>query len=225
MKKRIGITRLAVGLSAPLAAQAQGTIYLSNLGQPSVGSAAVASDAWIAQLFITGTNSNGYTLNSIQLLTGGATGSPSGFSVMIYNSSPSHPPFNPSSTAPVNSLGSLSGPDPSVGGVFAYRASGITLSPGTLYFVVLAAATPVSQGSYVWQHADNTIILNPTDPWQLHDIYYGSSDGSSWSLHLRQGVFQLALDATAVPEPATYVLAGLGLICLNFWRRKIRQIK
>jgi hypothetical protein len=220
MKRILSSVFSTVGMLAPLFAQAQGTLYLSNLGQPSIGSAVVASDAWFAQLFITGTNFNGYTLNSIQLLMDGVSGSPSGFSVMIYNSSPPHPPFNPSSTTPVNSLGRLSGPDASVGGVFAYTASGITLSPATLYFVVLTAATPVSQGSYVWQHADNTIIRNPTDPWELEDIYYGSTDGSSWPLHLRQGVFQLGLNATAVPEPATYVMVGLGLVCLSVWRAR-----
>ena len=64
-------------------ADAQGTTYLSNLGQVSSGSLVLGSDAWIAQSFYTGTSPDGYYLNSVQLLTVPAVGSPSGFAVSV----------------------------------------------------------------------------------------------------------------------------------------------
>jgi hypothetical protein len=223
MKKMLGFVLSAFGLFAVQPAPAQGTLYLSNLGEPSVGSAVIGSDAWIAQLFYTGTNSAGYILDSIQLLMGSASGSPSAFSAMIYSSSTPHPPLNTFSSAPDNSLGSLSGLDPSAGGVFTYTASGLMLSPSTYYFIVHTAATPVAQGSYDWRSTANISILNPSDPWELKYIYYSSTDGSSWAAHLREGVFQLAIYATAVPEPSSIALLSLGgLFFVGSVRNRLR---
>jgi hypothetical protein len=135
---------LAVGLLAPQIVQAQGTTYLSNLGQPSSGSFPVASDKWIAQSFGTGTNSGGYMLNSVQLLMVAASGSPSSFDVSIYHVMAD----SGVGIIPVNSLGSLNGADPGAGGIFTYTASDIALLPETFYFIVVTSATPSAQGAY-----------------------------------------------------------------------------
>ena len=107
-----------IGLFAVQRISAQGTLYVSNLGQGPTGSTAIGSDSWIAQVFVIGTNSGGYALNSIQLLMNPASGNPTDFSVSIY-----------SSLSPIYDLGSLSGSGPAAGGIFTYTASGITLSP------------------------------------------------------------------------------------------------
>jgi len=140
MKKTILGLASAIGLFLPQLTAAQGTLYLSNLGQPSAGSSAAGSDQWIATLFHAGSNSGGYVLNSIQLLMGAASGTPSGFSVFLYDAS--------SSRQPNNNLGTLIGTDPAVGGTFAYAASDITLSPNGSYFVVITSASAVANGSY-----------------------------------------------------------------------------
>ena len=62
-----GVIVLVFGFLAPQITQAQGTIYLSNLDQPSTGSLAVGSDSWIGVPFLTGNNVGGYVLNSFQL--------------------------------------------------------------------------------------------------------------------------------------------------------------
>jgi hypothetical protein len=71
-----GIMSSVFGLLAQQILQAQGTTYLSNLDQSSVGSLAVGSNSWLAGIFETGTNPGGYVLNSIQLVrvTGGFAG-------------------------------------------------------------------------------------------------------------------------------------------------------
>jgi hypothetical protein len=80
-----GMIALAVGLSGPQTGEAQGTTYLSNLGGTSSGSTAVGSDSWLAVSFHTGNNPGGYFLDSFQLGINDETGTPSGFTVMLYS--------------------------------------------------------------------------------------------------------------------------------------------
>jgi predicted secreted protein len=212
MKKTILIAIvLTVEVFASQTIRSQGTLYVSNLEQTPTGSAAVASDAWLAQAFFTGTNSEGYILNSIQLPMNAASGSPSGFTVSLYS-------LNGNNGYPESSLGSLSGSDPTAGGLFTYTASDLTLLPSTVYFVVLTAATPVADGYYS-SSIVNTFTYSSENGWRITALL-NSTDGSSWALN-RPNQLQLAINATAVPEPATYALAGLGLAALSFWRRQL----
>lgn len=189
-------------------APAQGTLYVSNLGQTQTGSASIGSDSWLAQSFITGTNSAGYYLNSAQLLMGPASGSAGGFVVSLYS---------PLGNDPGSSLGSLGGSDPTAGGLFAYTTSGIMLSPSALYYVVVTAATPTAIGAYNWG-ATFGPSSRSGDGWIIPGNYSGSSDGSSWQSS-RQYTFQMAIYATPVPEPSTFalLLVGFGVLA---WRRR-----
>ena len=200
MKKTI-CSLLLAGLITPVVVRAQGTTYLSNLGNTSAGSVAIGSDAWIATPFFTGPNSSGYFLNSVQLRMGSASGSPSGFSVLVYNNT---------GRIPARGIGSLSGAEPTPGGTFIYTGSGMSLAPATLYFVVVTASTPIALGSYSWSYG-NTTAYNSSDNWFMGPDYYTSTDGSSWTSHLIQAnPFQFALNATAVPEPSSVALLCLG---------------
>ena len=71
-----GVMGLIVGLLSVQTVEAQGTTYLSNLGQTSAGSSSVGDDSWIAIGFKTGTNGAGYTLDFIQLRMIDASGNP-----------------------------------------------------------------------------------------------------------------------------------------------------
>jgi hypothetical protein len=186
----------------------QGTVYVSNLGQTPTASAAIGSDSWIAQSVITGTDSSGYTLNSIKLLMDAASGSPSGFNVSIYSSFSGEPNDN---------LGNLADSDPSAGGVFTYTASGLTLSDSTIYYVVVTSATPVAQGAYIWSMANAAV---GSDQWNIDDLYYSSGNGSSWAVGARGDAFQLAVYATAVPEPSVYGLLVLGSLFFGLRRSR-----
>jgi hypothetical protein len=195
-------------------AQAQGTLYLSNLAESSIASGAVGSDSWLAQGFFTGTNSSGYVLDSVQLLMGESSLSPIGFAVSVYSNS-GITGFDP----PGSSLGSLTGPDPTAGGLFTYTAtSGLTLAPSSFFFVVVTAETPVATGAYDWNSSETTLGQSP-DRWGLEDVYFSSTDGLNWG-YARSHLFQLGIYATEVPEPSTLALVGLGLVALSFGRRK-----
>jgi hypothetical protein len=203
-----GVIAFMVVLFARQIAFSQGTLtYLSSLGQPSVGSAAVGEDSWVASIFMTGGNLGGYELDSVELAMTPASGAPSDFTVMLYSSGPEF------SAVPVSRLDTLSGPtDPTTGGDYTYTASDLTLSKGTPYFIVITAGTPVASGAYAWSYTDSA-PANTMDLWQGGNALITSSDGVSWNVTLGDGP-QFAINATAIPEPKTFFLLVLG--CLIF---------
>jgi hypothetical protein len=207
------IIMFVVGLLAPQIVQAQGTTYLSNLGQLSIGSHAVASDSWLAADFFTGNNADGYVLNSVQLGMTDASGNPNGFTIMIYANS------NPDTILPGSSLGTLSGStDPVTAGTYTYApASNLTLSPNADYFIVLTAGTAVANGAYDWSRA-NTDTYNPSGSWRGGPgIFFTSSNGLNWNLSSPYA--QYAINATPIPEPS---ICGLSVLSglLFIWRHR-----
>jgi hypothetical protein len=209
-----GVVVVAVALLAPTIVQAQGTTYLSNLGQLSIGSHAVASDSWLAADFFTGNNADGYMLNSVQLGMTDASGNPNGFTIMIYANS------NPDTILPGSSLGTLSGSaDPVTAGTYTYApVSNLTLSPNADYFIVLTAETAVANGAYDWSRTD-TDSYNPNGGWSgERGIFFTSSNGLNWNLSSPYA--QYAINATPIPEPSSLSLLGaLALPAFLFFRR------
>jgi len=165
----------------------------------------------LAQAFYTGSNPEGYMLNSVSLLMDPASGSPTGFNLSVYSSS---------SLTPVLSLGSLSGPDPLAGGLSAFTSTGILLLPSSHYFAVATADTVGSQGAYNWSITAGVPLEGE---WDIRSIgHLMSTDGIDWQHLDRTRVFQLEIGATAVPEPSTFWLAllGLGLLAAGKWGRR-----
>ncbi len=206
------IAVLAATLLSPHAAQAQGTtVYLSSLSQTYTGARAVGSDSWLTELFVTGSNPGGYTLDSIRLGMADAAGIPSGFAVMLYADA-----GYSSEVVPGSSLGSLTGSaSPSTAGVYSYTpAANLTLSPGTPYFVVLAAGTAVAAGAYNW--GLSAYPPASSEGWsEGNGPNRSANGGSTWSAATPyQGIGQLAIYATPVPEPGVLSLAILGSLLL-----------
>ena len=155
---------LSVGLILPLQVLAQGTLFVSTLDQTPTGDAPVASDSWVAQEFFVGSNPQGYIIESVHLLMGAPSGSPTGFSVALYDAV---------GGSPGNHLGRLTGEAPSTGGIFAYSTAGIAVLPG-LHMVVVTADTPVALGAYDWSAGRGAI---GTDGWVIGHLYHISTDG------------------------------------------------
>lgn len=189
--------------------QAQGTVYLSNLGQASTGSFSVGSDSWLATDFYTGNNAGGYLLVSVQLAMADASGNPSGFTVMIYSA------VGPAGPIPGSSLGTLTGSlSPISAGTYTYTpTSSLILSPSTAYFIVLSAGTTVADGAYAWERAYPSTSYNPNGNWDGGGYEFRTSSGSlgSWG-YLGEYYPQYAITATPVPEPSSFSLwlAGIG---------------
>jgi hypothetical protein len=196
-----------VGLLLPQVVAAQGTLYVSNLRQTPTGSAAIASDSWVAQTFVTGTNSAGYLLNSVQLLMDTPSGTPSDFSVSIYSKTGDPHSFHLPGDLPQSRVGTLTGSAPATSGIFSYTAAGIALSPSTFYFLMATATTPAPTGSYTWSAASSFTQANG---FTIDDSYFASTDGSGWTPHIRQNVYQFAIYATAVPAPTLLKISAIG---------------
>jgi PEP-CTERM motif len=212
----VGVVVSAIGLVNPRTVQAQGTMtFLSNLGQTPGGSTSVGSDSWLAALFITGNNTAGYVLGSVQLGMGDAAGDPSSLSVMVYGNA------GPGRVSPGVSLASLTGsPDPESAGTYTYiPSSSLTLLPGADYFIVVTAGTTVANGAYEWSYAGAN-NYNPSGGWTGGGDA-GSINGSSWNIPT-SGFLQFAIKATAAPEPGVVGLFALGGLLVAFRRRKAR---
>ena len=211
MQKIIYTLIASVFLCGPMSTSTCGDLWVSNLDQFPIGSAAVGSDFWIAQTFyIDITDSNQYALDAVQLLMNPATGSPDGFAVSIFSA--------PADGLPQDYLGSLAGPAaPTAGGIYTYTASGITLSAG-IYSVLVTSSTSTNQGAFNWSASDRS-TQNGT--WNIASVYYTSSDGLNWQEHGRDEVFQMAIHATIVPDPATGWLLGAGLLSFSLCRRRL----
>jgi hypothetical protein len=182
--------------------EAQGTLYVSNLGQPSTGATPIASDSYIAQTFIVGTNAWGYRLDSVQLLMNTASPNASGFRVAIYRSSAS------SSLRPGSLLAELAGPSPQDSGVYSYSVNDLYLERGT-YFVVASAATQMTSGHYQWSQKQFGDTLG-SEQWTIFPSFCTSADGIIWDVS-REFTHQMAIYATPIPEPSASLLLLLGL--------------
>lgn len=198
----IGSAIFALQFLAPSETCAQGTMFLSNLGEPSAGAVAVGADSWLADPFHTGNNNGGYRLDSIQLLMSDPVGNPNGFSVSIYDDANRI-------EGPGNFIGSLSGVAPTSAGIFTYIASNITLGPLNRYWLVITSGTPVANGSFSWNLA-STSGFESSGSWKMRPYYYDSSaDGLIW-ISNGHTPLQFALNATLIPEPSSLVLLCCG---------------
>jgi hypothetical protein len=222
MKQTIigGVLAFAVALLAPQVVQAQGTVYVSSLNQTSTGSLPVGSDYWLAAGFVSGTNSAGYVLNSVQLGMTDASGSPNGFTAMLYGQG-----NQPVGVIPGSSLGTLDGSlNPVTSGIYTYTpASSLTLSPSTVYFIVLTAGTAVANGAYSW--SESAFPPSSSSGWGAGNAVLHSSNGiSGWYPTPYSGIAQFAINATAVPEPGVFSLLALGGLGFLWHRRKTKAL-
>ncbi len=207
MKNLVCGAAIAV-FSIPLFLHAQGTIYFSSMGTPSQGSLLVGSNSWGAAWFQTGNSAGGYSLNSIQLLMGNSVGSPSGFSVMLWDFQTDQP------------ILTLTGPNPTAAGVYSYTTSSFLMPPSQVYWLVVTSQTSVGAGAFNWSYSSLHALGNP---WSGGG-YNVSSDGLNW-IRDPDREFQFSVYASQIPEPSSLALClTAGIIAAHRFirRRKIQ---
>jgi len=198
-----GIAGIGLILLTPKACLAQGTMFFSNLAEPTANSVSIGADSWLAQFFLTGGNPAGYRLDSIQLLMSEPVGDPAGFSISIYGGT------NPG-LGPENMVASLTGNEPASAGIFTYVGTEVLLAPRGEYWVVATSTTPAEEGSYSWNVAGSS---GSVGSWRSAGFYNSSTDGSAWTVPGDHWL-QFAINATPIPEPSILALLGLAGLCL-----------
>jgi hypothetical protein len=232
MKKELLIKTIVIIAIAFLATRicpAQETTYLSNLGQSPAGALGIGNNSWWAAGIVTGTNSGGYLLDSIQLFMANdysAGGSPNNFTIMLYATAPDG--FH----LPENNIATLEGSaNPATAGVYTYTAgSSLMLSPDIFYSIVLTSGTPfiapeyASVGpppsGYLWNFSNSTnpYVYNPSGGW-FSPYTYRSTNGINWSFD--QGLFpQFSITVEPVPEPGILNLSIVASLLFALHRRK-----
>jgi hypothetical protein len=206
MKNLVGPATTILGwlLLASITYPARGSLFLSNLGEQSLGVTAVGNDLWIGQPFNTGNNPGGWLIESVDLLMGDSEGQPDGFSITING---------PSRFGPGPVLATLGGPEPISAGVYNYTGTGVVLPRLTTRWLVLTSETGMSEGSYSWGVSE-TLSYESSSGWTPGPYYDSSSDGLQW-MRNTGSMLQFAIHGAPIPESTILALVGMsGLFVL-----------
>jgi len=170
------------------------------------------TDYWLGQAFTTDAQS--YTLNFItaplgeqtagtmraQLFLGNGAGLPTGAALADFT------------------YDAISAALPATSDVTFTPTATFTLGAGTQYVFVM---DPISAGYWGWSAtlSSNGYTTPAGNPWTMSTGYAGSLDHTSWSQPNTTLNMRLSVNATAIPEPATYaavfgaaVLVGTALV-------------
>ena len=163
-------------LALPLPAQAQSKILVSNVGLPNNSGSGSLIEFDQAQAFTTGSNSDGYTLRSVEIDIGANSDEyATVFTVSIHSNS---------SGTPGASLGTLSNPaSVSRDGVYAFTTRGIALAASTTYFVVIDAVAISGLQIYINNTSSNAQDPGKAPGWSIGDgsLYRNWNSSGSWT--------------------------------------------
>ena len=183
------------------------TALVSNMNQTTSGSASSTNEDG-AQAFTTGTNSFGYTLESVQIsLTVGGSPFPA-HTVSIWTES---------SNNPGSSLGTLTNPDPVVNGVNTYTTTdGISLSAGTTYFIVVDNSPNAGDSGRMAVTGSDSEDSGAASGWSIGDgrVYRDHDSTGSWGIYQNSLKIringQVIVPPPEVPADSSLVPDGLG---------------
>ena len=146
--------------------------YASHVGQSGSNNLSKATG------FRTGSNTGGYTLQSVTVRISNVLGEPTSYTVAIHGVSTS----NPDSTA----LHTLNGSAPTGAGNYTYTCSGsCSLDAGKDYFLVLSATGTTGGELHVYDHSSTTSDDQTNTPsgagWLIADVQKSKSNNGAWN--------------------------------------------
>lgn len=186
---------------------ARAGILSDNLSSPSGGTEVVTGDTWLAASF--GTGSTAADLESISLLL--SRSSISGSVVLdLYSDGD----FEPGSLQGSLDLASTISTDLAA---VTFSASGISLLADTTYWVVLRAES----GEFQWSWAND----NEGTGAGFQGIWSQSETaGADW-FTIENYPLQMRVTTASVPEPASVVMLGLGVVGTAVIHRQGRRLR
>ena len=158
------------------------SLTVSNLDQTKDSVAYVGRDLWgnssSAAGFTTGSNSGGYTLQSVTVKMENTVGSPTGLTVAIHASSGGNPAASATYT--------LTGPNPPLPNAQnTYSCVGTcSLDAGAEYFLVLSATAPSTGDNYYIVETTNSNNETNTPAgagWSIANVSKYRFDGGNWT--------------------------------------------
>ncbi len=184
-----------------MATHVHSAVLVSNLSGTDNASASPQSTFWLAQAFTTDDSS--YTLESITIQGSNSSG---GSQVFIYSDNASLPSISLGSVSTA-SFGTSSG-------TYVLPVQGsVTLDASQTYWVVFA---PNDVNFGLW--ARTTASGNLDGPGTIPDLQAFSTNGGA-SFTSTDITNYLKFEINAVPEPATAMVASLGLLLVGRRRR------
>lgn len=194
------IVSAALAASLSSASTAGATDLVNNLDQPTRSMNVLPTDGWAAQSFAT--DGASYALSSVQVLLGNLTGAPSIVAELHTGDA-----FNPGATLAAFSIAGV--PIGSPAPVTLTPIRSVTLNAGTNYWLVLGASTLA--GTFTWSYAQGNVT---TGSGSLGNYNYSADSGVTWTNYGSDNPFQLKVDVSPVPFPATAWLFGAGFLTL-----------
>ena len=161
----------AVLLAAPVLPGAGGAVraevLVSNIGLGAESANIAAIDYDYAQAFTTGSNSQGYTLTSVEI--GIETTETPTASLSIHRST---------SNAPGSVVGTLTSPGTLIQGINTFTHSGLSLAPNTTYFVVIGFQNVTATNTTLEYTRSNS--ESGATGWSIGDNSHGRP-GDNWA--------------------------------------------
>ncbi len=189
---------------------------VENLANAVVGSTPIgriAVNRQTSNAFTTGAATQGYELQSVTLAFAATTGTPPNIKVEVLPALGLDPDVT-------NTLGTLSGNNPSVAGNYTYTANGITLAPNTTYFVMASAFGGADNSFYAWESSSSPIDVGDAG-WSIEDRGRLFNTGPLWIDGGNNSKF--GITATPVPEPTAFsALTTLALCLFGYLRQRSR---
>lgn len=195
-KALIGALAVAVAF---VCSPANAVALIDNLAQPTRDVTQIDSALWAAQSFITDTNAS--RLNGIDILAGRRLGDPLQFAALYSDAG-----AGPDTLLSSFSIAIGSGP---LALTSLLPALQIVLAPVTAYWLVIGAS---DLGSLGWAYAEGNAF---SGTGSFGGYRYSDNLGVSWGAAGTDNPYQMAVDVTAVPEPAGWALMATGLLALS----------